>query len=258
MPKKIIHEQVEQVSEILKSLVNLSALWLVGSYGQGRQQFNDVDFLAAFADGEFNAHKLAIDELISQQWPQATGMVSDDSVRYLLPGSNCISVAIYSALELEQRLRAYASGNHLDGQRRPWAVSYWLPEALCGDLTAGKLLFDRLGFGHAVSSLFNSYPEAMALSIEHISIAEVELRLNFLCSDEDETIEANLAKADVVASLVRLAFAKSRVYLRGFRRLEEQSKNLTLRGRAVYELAQHLAVTRMYKKIDIQTIIQET
>ncbi|HET92099.1 MAG TPA: hypothetical protein ENN99_15365 [Chloroflexi bacterium] len=61
---------------------------------------------------------------------------------------------------------------------------------------------------------------------------------------EGQVVERRLAEADVIAALVRWAFAESRCYLVGFHRLEEQAASLSAEGRHIYELARSVIAAR--------------
>ena len=57
----------------------------------------------------------------------------------------------------------------------------------------------------------------------------------------EASIEFELCLSDVTALLVRLAFARSRKYLRGFRSLNEQVKILESSDYSIYQLALQLS-----------------
>ncbi|QQS22552.1 hypothetical protein IPM19_02875 [bacterium] len=143
----------------------------------------------------------------------------------------------------------------LGGQHRSWATGYWLPEALCGDLATAETLYDKTGINDKLKKLLVPYPASLSKFISELCIDEIRQKQStFKMLHENATIERQLCLSDISASLVRLAFARSHQYLRGFRSLEKQAKLLEFSDLPIYGLALEISkgtrVKSMMKRIE--------
>ena len=166
----------------------------------------------------------------------------DDSVRFeTLMGTG--GVAVCDSSKLVRLIDDWIEGRNLDGQHRPWATGYWIPEALCGDLATAETLHDATGIGVQIRKLVAPYPDSLSKNIIKWCSEEIRQKLSLLerLIGDEQSIEFGLCLSDITASMVRLAFARSRKYLRGFRSLDEQTKLLESSDYPVYQLALELS-----------------
>jgi hypothetical protein len=152
-------------------------------------------------------------------------------------------VAVCDSAKIVGQIEGWIEGRNLGGQPRPWAIGYWLPEALCGDLATADILYDVGGTGVEIMKKVTPYPDSLSKNITEWCSDEIRQKLSLferLIGDE-KLIAHGLCLSDITASLVRLAFARSRKYLRGFRSLDEQTKILEPSDYSVYQLALELS-----------------
>ena len=147
-------------------------------------------------------------------------------------------------------IRPYSLSRNLGGQHRPWATGYWLPEALCGDLATAETLYDVTDTSVRLKELLVPYPVSLSKSIIDLCTDEIRQKLSTLEKlHENATIERGLCLSDVTASVVRLAFARSRKYFRGFRSLEQQAKLLRSSDCVLYKLALKLSTREQVENV---------
>jgi len=200
-----------------------------------------IDLLVGFDDGSIERYSNTIKALLENRWPTGNFFVCDDSVRFDLPmGSG--GVAVCDSVLLVRQVEEWVEGRNLGGQHRPWATGYWLPEALCGDLATAEILYDVTDISVRLRELLVPYPSSLSKSIVELCADEIRQKLSTLEKlHENATIERELCLSDMMASMVRLAFARSRRYFRGFRSLEQQAKLLRSSDLLIYELALELS-----------------
>lgn len=230
---------LSDLSCVLNNLQGLEVLLRVGmkrNLAKGK-----FDLLAGCDDGSIEKYSPLIKVLLGDRWPTGNFFVCDDSVRFELPtGSG--GVAVCDSVLLVRQVEGWIEGRNLGGQHRPWATGYWLPEALCGDLATAKTLYDVTDVSARLRELLVPYPVSLSESIIELCTDEIKQKLSTLEKlYENTAIERELCLSDITASMVRLAFARSRRYFRGFRSLEQQAKLLRSSDMFIYELALKLS-----------------
>lgn len=230
---------VSNLTHVLCELQGMRVLLHVGLKRNSPK--GKIDLLAGCDDGGIEKYSPLIKALLEDRWPTGNFFVCDDSVRFDLPtGSG--GVAVCDAALLVRQVEGWIEGKNLGGQHRPWATGYWLPEALCRDLATAKTLYDVTDIGVRLRELLIPYPVSLSESIVELCTDEIRQKLSMLEKlHENATIERELCLSDVTASMVRLAFARSRRYFRGFRSLEQQAKLLGFSDMLIYELALKLS-----------------
>jgi hypothetical protein len=125
-----------------------------------------------------------------------------------------------------------------------------LPEALCGDLATAETLYDATNTSDRLRELLIPYPSSLSRNIIELCTEEIKQKLSmFEKLHANATIERELCLSDVTTSMIRLAFARSRQYLRGFRSLERQAILLRSSDRPIYEIALGLSKRKGVKNL---------
>jgi hypothetical protein len=187
--------------------------------------------------------------LLRQRWPDGNFSVCDDSVRFNLP-SDTGGIAVCDAALLVRQVEGWIEGENLGGQHRPWATGYWLPEALCGDLATAETLYDITDTSERLRELLIPYPTSLSRNIIELCTEEIRQKLSMLEKlHSNATIERELCLSDVTAAMIRLAFARSRQYCRGFRSLERQAILLRSSDRPIFEIALELSKRKRVKNL---------
>jgi hypothetical protein len=222
--------------DITQQFPNLKCLWEVGLKRGLRN--GTIDLLACCSGGGIARYGLEVSELLLTTCPDTTVYVSDDSVRFESMSFRG-GVAICDYAYFMGQIDAWLSGKELGGQHRPWATGYWLPETLCGDLVTARCLHDTGDIHASVQQRLTPYPSVLAQAIDVLCVDEIRQKIDkvALLNGQDTPIEFHLCIADIAASMVRLAFARSRQYFRGFRAIEIQSHNLHNKDVVLYSLA---------------------
>ncbi|MBN1585315.1 hypothetical protein JW899_03020 [Candidatus Uhrbacteria bacterium] len=238
---------VSDLSHVLRELRGMKVLLHVGlkrNLAKGK-----IDLLAGCNEGSIEKYSHPIKALLENRWPTGSFFVCDDSVRFDMPtGSG--GVAVCDSALLVKQVEGWIEGRNLGGQHRPWATGYWLPEALCGDLATAETLYDVTDINIRLRELLVPYPVSLSKSIIELCTDEIRQKLSTLEKlRENATIEREICLSDVTASMVRLAFARSQRYFRGFRSLEQQAKLLRSSDLLIYEVA--LKVSRRERVADV-------
>lgn len=200
-----------------------------------------VDLLAGCDEGRIETYLQLIESLLKERWPDGKFFVCDDSVRFNLPAGTG-GVAICDASLLVRQVEGWIEGKNLGGQHRPWATGYWLPEAFCGDLATAETLYDTRRTSARLRELLIPYPVSLSKNIIGLCTEEIRQKFSTLAKlHVNSVIERELCLSEVIASMVRLAFARSRIYFRGFRSIEQQSKLLRSSDLLIYKLALKLS-----------------
>ena len=231
-----------ELGKTLQRLNRLTTIWLVGSYNTAPTTSQGLDLLAVFADGDIHNYAEPMIKILGDKWPGSDFIINDDSVQFKSLDHIPVNIAAYRLELLLQQIHHYANGRCLEGQHRTWTNGYWLPEALCGDLATSTCLYDSAEADPFIRVLVEPYPDLLAQAIKALCILEIEQKLVILekSNYSKEKVEIFLAINDIIAASLRFAFAESRCYLMGFKRLEQQACVLNKRGRSIYELAQNL------------------
>lgn len=238
---------VSDLSHVLREWHGMKVLLHVGLKRNSAK--GKIDLLAGCDDGSIERYSNHIKALLENRWPTGNFFVCDDSVRFDLPmGSG--GVAVCDSALLVRQVEEWIEGRNLGGQHRPWATGYWLPEALCGDLATAETLYDVTDISVRLRELLVPYPTSLSKSIVELCADEIRQKLSTLEElHENATIEQELCLSDIMASMVRLAFARSRRYFRGFRLLEQQAKLLRSSDLFIYELALELSKRKRVKNV---------
>lgn len=234
------NKTVSELQGILSRLHRLNFILWVG-LERGQENENKIDLLTGYSEGNTERHLSQIITLLEIQWPDANLSISDDAVRFDL-GISSGGIAVCDSTKLVEQINKWIDGKNLAGQHRPWAVGYWLPEALCGDLATAEVLYDTEKAYSGIKNLVVPYPERLSQAIVATCVNEVRQKSDTLgcLSQKDKTIEFSFCLSDISTAVIRLAFARSRCYLRGFHSLARQATFLRPPDSALYELASRL------------------
>lgn len=238
---------VSDLSHVLREMNGTKVLLHVGLKRNSAK--GKIDLLAGCDDGNIERYYGTIKALLENRWPTGNFFVSDDSVRFDLPMGTG-GVAVCDSALLIKQVEGWVNGRNLGGQHRPWATGYWLPEALCGDLATAETLYDLTGVSVRLRKLLVPYPVSLSKSIIELCTDEIRQKLSTLEELHNTAIiERELCFSDVTASVIRLAFARSRKYFRGFRSLEQQAKLLKSSDHALYILALKLSTRERVENV---------
>lgn len=238
---------VSNLSHALRDLQGMKILLHVGLKRNSSK--SRIDLLAGCDEGRIETYSPLIETLLKKRWPNGTFFVCDDSVRFDLPAGTG-GVAVCDAILLVRQVEEWIEGKNLGGQHRPWATGYWLPEALCGDLSTAKTLHDTTNISDRLKELLIPYPDSLSRNIIGLCTEEIRQKLSILEKlHVNATIERELCLSDVTASMIRLAFARSRIYFRGFRSLEQQARHLESSDQTLYGLALKLSKRKRVKNV---------
>jgi hypothetical protein len=230
---------VSDLFHVLRELRGMKVLLHVGlkrNLAKGK-----IDLLAGCDDGNIERYSPSIKALLKDRWPTGNFFVCDDSVRFDLPTSSG-GIAVCDSALLVRQVEKWIEGKNLGGQHRPWATGYWLPEALCGDLATAETLYDVTDTSDRLRELLIPYPILLSKKIAELCTEEIRQKLSTLERlHENALIERELCLSDVTAAMIRLAFARSRQYCRGFRSLEQQAILLRPSDRPIFEIALELS-----------------
>lgn len=230
---------VSELTHVLRELQSMEVLLHVGLKRNSSK--DKIDLLVGCDEGRIETYSSLINFLLRKQWPDGNFFICDDSVRFELP-SGTGGVAVCNATLLVEQVEEWIVGRNLGGQHRPWATGYWLPEALCGDLATAETLYDVTDISKRLRELLIPYPISLSIEITKLCTEEIRQKLSMLERlHVDAVIERELCLSDLTAALIRLAFARSRKYLRGFRLLDEQTKILESSDYSFYRLAIELS-----------------
>jgi hypothetical protein len=238
---------VSELTHVLRELRGIKVLLHVGlKRGSSKGK---IDLLAGCHEGRIETYSAPIDSLLRQRWPDGNFSVCDDSVRFNLP-SDTGGIAVCDAALLVRQVEGWIEGENLGGQHRPWATGYWLPEALCGDLATAETLYDITDTSERLRELLIPYPTSLSRNIIELCTEEIRQKLSMLEKlHSNATIERELCLSDVTAAMIRLAFARSRQYCRGFRSLERQAILLRSSDRPIFEIALELSKRKRVKNL---------
>jgi hypothetical protein len=230
------------LSHVLRELRGMKVLLCVGLERDSSK--GSLDLLAGCDDGRIETYSPLIKSLFEKRWPKGNFFVCDDCVRFdLQTGTG--GIAVCDSFKLVRQVEEWIEGKNLGGQHRPWATGYWLPEALCGDLATAETLYDVTDISTQLRELLVPYPLSLSKNIIELCNEEIKQKLDTLEKlHEDAIIEYQLCLSDITGSMVRLAFAHSHKYFRGFRSLAQQAKQLDSSSRNIYDLALELSTRK--------------
>jgi len=238
-------------SSLCQVLHDLPGLEMILRVGLGRNLTKGkIDLLAGFNGGDIYKYTAPVKTLLKDCWPSGNFSLCDDSIRLALPAISG-GIAICDSTLLVRQIKEWFEGRNLGGQHRSWAIGYWLPEVLCGDLATAEILYDAMGICIQIKELVVPYPASLSGFIIDLCIEEIKQKIQMLKGllEKDNPIELGLCISDLTASMVRLAFARSRIYFRGFKSLGEQIKLLRSSDLPMYELALKLSKRKRVRNI---------
>ncbi|MFA6535932.1 MAG: hypothetical protein WC250_01045 [Candidatus Paceibacterota bacterium] len=235
------------LAHVLREMQGMKMLLRVGRKRNSSE--GKIDLLAGCDEGRIETYSSIIESLLRKRWPDGNFFVCDDSVRFDLPAGTG-GVAVCDVALLVRQVEGWIKGKNLGGQHRSWATGYWLPEALCGDLATAETLYDVTDTGDRLRELLIPYPALLSKNIIELCTEEIKQKLSTLEKlHGNATIERELCLSDATAAMIRLAFARSRQYLRGFRSLERQAILLRPSDRPIYEIALGLSKRKRVKDL---------
>ena len=238
---------ISDLTHVLREMQGMKVLLHVGLKRNSSK--GKIDLLAGCDEGRIETYSPIIESLLRKRWPDGNFFVCDDSVRFDLP-ANTGGVAVCDASLLVRQVEEWIEGKNLGGQHRPWATGYWLPEALCGDLATAETLYDVTDISDRLRELLVPYPISLSKKIAKLCTEEIRQKLSTLERlHEDAIIERELCLSDVTAAMIRLAFARSRQYCRGFHSLERQAILLRSLDRPIFEIALELSKRKRAKNL---------
>lgn len=238
---------VSELANVLREMQGMKMLLHVGLKRNSSK--GKIDLLAGCDKGRIETYSPIIESLLRKRWPDGNFFVCDDSVRFDLPAGTG-GVSVCDAALLVRQVKEWIEGKNLGGQHRPWATGYWLPEALCGDLATAKTLFDATDTGDRLRELLIPYPDSLSRNIIELCTEEIRQKLStFEKLHTNATIERELCLSDVTTAMIRLAFARSCQYFRGFRSLERQAVLLRSSDRPIFEIALELSKRKRVKNL---------
>lgn len=233
----------QKIALRLKKIPGVDAIWLVGLKRKTKKRSFD---LIASCNGSIEDYADAIINELREEWPNGKYSLCDDSVRISIPGSTG-GVAVYDTGKLKTMVQDWIDGHNLYGEHRPWATVYWIPEALCGDLVTARSLYDPRGIHELLCHLLTPYPLALSSSVCRFCKEEIDEKIQALSFfSKKQRINLTLAVSNIGVALVRYAFSRSRIYLRGFKDLEGQSKKLTDEDMILVRLAEQLSLIKIF------------
>lgn len=214
------------LSKLLGNISGIEAIWLVSS--KRKMSIRSIDLLACCKNGHIENYAGQIIQQLRKKWPIGNFYVYDDSVRFSIPKING-GIAVYDTVNLKKKITEWINGKGLNGEKRSWAIAYWVPEALCGDIVTAKLLHDPQEIHALMCKILSPYPPSLSEAICDFCRDELDRKIKNLRSlKRQQRIEIVLVLSDINASVVRFAFARSKIYLRGFNDILLQAKNLTI------------------------------
>jgi hypothetical protein len=231
------------ITSIVGGLAEIEGMEILLRVGLNRGLTREkVDFLAGYHNGDISLQAFPIESMLKSRFPKGNFSTCDDSVRFDI-FSVTGGVAIYNPSVMDTRVRNWIQGKNLGGEHRPWATGYWLPEGLCGDLATAEILHDPIDIALGIKKLLTPYPLTLSQAITGLCVEEIRSKVSVLKKHINQTrsIEHILCVSDIAAAMVRLAFARSRIFLRGFRSLDDQAKLLNNSDIPTYQLATELS-----------------
>jgi hypothetical protein len=235
-----------KISKALQKMDNFLILLQVGLSRPFESK--NLNFLALCNDGDIYENEQFVKCLLRKALPGCIVSLCDDSIRFKLKKMSG-GIAIYNQSKLNKQFANWLSGIDLEGQRRPWAVGYWIPEALFGDIVNAKIIFDNSANTYKLNEYLNPYPTVLSKKITNFCINEINCKIKTL-ERVNTPLEKSFCFNDISSILIRLAFAKSKIYLRGFVNLEEQAQYLSPIDKSIYQLA-----TEILQNKDIEYLV---
>ncbi len=170
---------------------------------------------------------------------------SDDALRFTFERS-VFDIALYTHKKVYDIVTGVVTGTLLEGRLAHWATKAWLPEGFCADLRKGKIIQDKSGVLRSLIKSIRGYPRVFKEKILERCSLEIENKLDQLSRLDPKSIESVLIRSDIIAALIRYAFAYEEIYLRSYKRLNESAKGLGAHGREIFSFATQINNTDIY------------
>lgn len=193
------------------------------------------DYLAAFSSGGIETHGKSLLAVVNSYNLLEDPHIIDDAVRGQGHSGITFGFAVGDCSVIERRVTEWLGGSNLEGECRPWALGYWIPEAFLGDLATSVVIDDPYGWWAELIQRVSRYPDTLAKRVFAYCALEISRKKKFLLSVC--MFERSVAQADIGLAVLRIAFANEGVYLRGFRDISEQAVLLSDVSRRYFALS---------------------
>lgn len=231
--------EYQKIAFLLKDIPETDAILLVGL--ERKKEAKSIDLLIICKNGDIRNYAEVIIDKMRGKWIGGNFSVCDDSVRFLISGITG-GVAVYDTAKLETKVRGWVNGDNLNGEHRPWAIGYWIPEALCGDIVTARSLYDRVGIYRHLREMLMPYPLSLSLSIRKLCRDEIDQKIEAIFSlSKKQVFETGLIVSDISTTAIRFAFGRSKVYLRGFKDIKNQLGSLALSDNLLVKMVEGLS-----------------
>lgn len=202
---------------------NIDFLWITGSLARGYTSDN-IDIIA----GVRILNQKSI-QVISEKISLLKGVVEkpemfDDALRFKINNHKIVSLGLYKTTNIFRKLKDYTKGKFVNGEKRSWAVSSWIPESFCADVKDSIVLYDKNELLLKAKKMLDPYPDTLANSI--VALSQQEIKQKFKKLDSEILAEKILVFADLVSCITRMMFANERIYFLGYKNVLEQLKCL--------------------------------
>ena len=241
---------MENQIEILKKLLspcadegNVDFLWLTGSLVRGGISDN-ADIIVGVKALNMGTIQAISEKISFNEIAIGKPEMLDDALRFKVDEHTTVSLGLYRTADIFQRLKNYTSGKLINGEKRSWAISSWIPESFCADIKDSIALYDRNNMLLRAKKKLDPYPRALADSIVGLSMQEIKLKLEKL--DSSILPEKILVFADLISCATRMTFANDRTYFLGYKNVLEQLRHLRSK--------QSLKLVELWEKNDLDEI----
>lgn len=157
-----------------------------------KNKFKDIDLLIILEDDS--------KELFQQYIKNSYNTEKvDDSIRILNKDYKDINLALYYENEIINKINVYTELNSPLGEKREWAIGYWIPEIFINDILNSKILYTNTN-RNIKNIALNKKKEIEKNIIDKIK-KEIYIKVTLL--EGNKFINDSL-KVDVIMSLLRL------------------------------------------------------
>lgn len=234
-----------KVKTVIEMLGNLDFIVYIVQVGSSIHEKNpkDIDLLVGVLSSSEDTYQ-SVCEVLRRNGIDGIER-SDDALRFNFEES-VFDVALYSHKNVYDIVTGVVTGTLLEGRLAHWATKAWLPEGFCADLRKGKILQDKSGILKSLIESIRSYPKIFREKILERCSLEINSKIDELGKSTPKSIERTLIRSDIIAALIRYAFAYDEVYLRSYKKLDENAKELRENGRKIFSLATQINKTDIY------------
>jgi hypothetical protein len=229
---------IQEVSAALRRYCQPQAVMLVGTAVEQNRNPSDLDFLILLGDQYLDVTTI---KQLSLILGAEKCMVCDDAYRLLIKDKPDVSLAFMPMAQVKTEIFNFISGRWVTGERRFWAIGCRLPEAFVGDVVFGRVLYDRSDELSRIRATLSVYPENARKALLGYCGKEIVLKLDALDRSSHDPMIQVVLRGDLVISLIRVACASERKYLRGLKRTSELGHLLGNDGREFFRAANLIA-----------------